>query len=88
MRKENKKEKERSPHRDRYSFIFIHNYSHLFAYFRYLQANADRQEIWIISQLDGDTCNAFFTTAICEPETKSRTIYTASRSVTGYAEQY
>lgn len=95
MRKGNRKTKERLPvsHRNRYFkeketaaarlIILAH-----FACFRYLQADADRQEIWIIRQLDGDARNAFSTTANREPEAESRAIYTASGGAAGYAKQH
>lgn len=98
MRKGSRKAKGGLPvfHKDRYSkkkettaarlasrIILAH-----FACFRYLQVDADRQEIWIIGQLDGDTRNAFSTTANRKPEAESRAIYTASGGVAGYAKQH
>jgi len=94
MRKENGKEKKRLlvSHRDilKETAAVI---SHLiifarFASFRYLQADADRQEIWVISELDGDTCDAFSITANRESEVEPRAIHTASRGIAGYAKQH
>lgn len=62
-----------------YSFTFV---------FRYLQVDADWQEIWAFGELDGSPCNAVSTTTNRKSGVESRAVYITTWSAARYAEQH
>lgn len=56
--------------------------------FRYLQADAHRQETRAVGQLDGGARDAVAGAANGEPGAESRAVYIASRGTAGHAEQH
>lgn len=59
-----------------------------FAFYRYLQADAHRQKIRLVRQLDGGSRDAVFATANREPGSESRAIHPAPRGAAGHVEQH